>query len=102
MIGGFEENEKAKKKEGSSKEQREIEALRKQLEESKQMQQAEREKFEEIIRKKQEEVEQMREQVLLKDEEVRRLQTEYGEAQKRLESAIISTRTPQSNHIREN
>ena len=87
MIGGFEENENAKKKGGSSKEQREVEALRKQLEESKQMQQAEREKFEENIRKKQEKVEQMKEQVLLKDEEVRRLQVEYEKIRKRLEAA---------------
>lgn len=87
LIEEFQEKEKTKKKGDSSKEQREVEALRKQLEELKQMQQAEREKFEENIRKKQEKVEQMKEQVLLKDEEVRRLQVEYEKIRKRLEAA---------------
>lgn len=85
---------------------KELEELYAKLAESKQMEQAEREKLEEEVRAKQAEYERVQEEVRAKEEETKRLQNEVEEARKRQEQSKANlaavTETPQNHHVVEN
>ncbi|XP_054164052.1 moesin/ezrin/radixin homolog 1-like [Oppia nitens] len=93
-------------KEEMETKQKELEVLMLKLEESKQMEAAEKEKLEEDIRRKQEEVQRIQEEVEQKDAETRRLQEEVEEARRIQEEAaaalIAASTTPQHIHVLEN
>ncbi|XP_054164182.1 moesin/ezrin/radixin homolog 1-like [Oppia nitens] len=93
-------------KEEMETKQKELEVLMHKLEESKQMEAAEKEKLEEDIRRKQEEVQRIQEEVEQKDAETRRLQEEVEEARRIQEEAaaalIAASTTPQHIHVLEN
>ncbi|PNF33606.1 hypothetical protein B7P43_G14352 [Cryptotermes secundus] len=76
------------------------------LEESKNMEAAERAKLEEEIRTKQEEVVRIQNEVDQKDEETRRLQEEVEEARRKQDEVkqalLAATTTPQHHHVQEN
>lgn len=75
------------------------------MEESKNMEAAERQKLEEEIRAKQEEVKRIQTEVEIKDEETKRLQVEVEEARQKEKEAnlqlIAVSATPQHHHVDE-
>ncbi|KAF4530264.1 hypothetical protein B566_EDAN007305 [Ephemera danica] len=83
-----------------------VQAMMIRLEESKEMEAAERVKLEDEIRTKQEEVSRIQNEVEQKDEETRRLQDEVEDARRRQEEAkqalLAATTTPQHHHVAEN
>ncbi|XP_075587179.1 moesin isoform X3 [Dermatophagoides farinae] len=93
-------------KEDMERRSKELEELYSKLAESKQMEQAEREKLEEEVRAKQAEYERVQEEVRAKEEETKRLQIEVDEARKRQEQSKANlaavTETPQNHHVFEN
>lgn len=76
------------------------------LEESKNLEAAERQKLEDEIRAKQEEVKRIQSEVDIKDEETKRLQMEVEEARQKQEEAnrqlLAVTSTPTHHHVEEN
>jgi len=77
--------------------QNELEAMMKQLEQSKEMEIEERNKLEDDIRTKQQEVQRMADEVQQKDEETRRLQDEVEEARRKQEEAARALIVASSN-----
>lgn len=85
--------------------QNELTAMMTRLEESKNMEAAERAKLEQEIQKKQEEVTMIQGVVEAKDEETRRLQEEVEAARRKQEeaaAALLAAATPQHHHVMEN
>ena len=74
------------------------------LEETKNMEAAERQKLEDEIREKQEEVSRIQQEVEIKDEETRRLQEEVEEARRKQDeaaAALAAATTPSHHHVSE-
>merc|ERR1719376_175127 len=71
------------------------------LEQSKEMEAAEKAALEEEIRAKQEEILRIRAEVNDKDEETRRLQEEVEEARRKQEELALAAATPQHHHLAE-
>ncbi|RXG64028.1 Moesin/ezrin/radixin-like protein 1 [Armadillidium vulgare] len=85
--------------------QNELQDMMIRLEESKNMEAAEKLKLEEEIRTKQVEVQRIQDEVNLKDEETKKLQEEVEEARRQQEKAkealLLATSTPQHHHVAE-
>lgn len=84
--------------------QNELQNMMIRLEESKNMEAAEKAKLEEEIRTKQEEVQRIQDEVNLKDEETKKLQEEVEEARRQQEvakEALLQASTPQHHHVAE-
>lgn len=89
-------------KEDMEHRQKELEELYTKLAESKQMEQAEREKLEEEVRAKQAEYERVQEEVRVKEEETKRLQLEVEEARIRREQNYMTAKHVHENEHEEN
>ncbi|XP_055588326.1 moesin/ezrin/radixin homolog 1 isoform X7 [Uranotaenia lowii] len=85
--------------------QNELTVMIKRLEETKNLEAAERQKLEEEIRLKQEEVQKIQDEVSAKDYETKRLQEEVEEAKRKENEAaaalIAATTTPSHHHVEE-
>jgi len=90
----------AAKEELESK-QNELQEMMMRLEQSKEMEAAEKAKLEDEIRTKQEEVSRIQDEVNLKDEETRRLQEEVEEARRKQQELLQANSTPQHHHLQE-
>lgn len=86
--------------------QGELQEMMERLQETKNMEAAERAKLEDEIRTKQEEVMRIQSEVDQKDEETRRLQAEVEDARRKQEEVnaalLAATTTPQHHHVEEN
>lgn len=84
--------------------QNELQEMMIRLEESKNMEAAERQKLEDEINAKQEEVKRIQQEVDIKDEETKRLQAEVEDARQKEEARMLLavTVTPNHHHVEEN